>query len=180
MRNRLVILNKRLQVQIGHIIARLVVIAVIRHARLAAKQRLLFRRLNALGAREEPARGDAHVQEGSVIGAAAEFIGHIFEPGVVGEIILEELLRLRGAGGAREAEGGAVAVVDAVFVVGRGDHVEVEFQPDLGPFGVREGGDVECGAEEAEFFGGDPDEADGVVDAVFGELDGDFQDSDSA
>lgn len=180
MRNRLVILDERLQVQIGHIVARLVVIAVIRHARLTAKQRLFFRRLDALGAREEPAGRDPHVQERSIIGAAAEFIRHPFQSGVVGEIILEELLRLRGAGRAREAEGVAVAVVDAVFVVGRGDHVEVEFQPDLGPFGVREGGHVVGGAEEAEFLGGHPDEADGVVDAVFGELDGDFQDSDSA
>lgn len=43
-----------------------------------------------------------------------------------------------------------------------------------------EGGDVVGGAEEAEFFGRDPDEADGVVGAEVGELFGDLEEGDGA
>lgn len=180
MRNSLVILNERIHIQIPHVIASLVIIAVIRHASFTSKQRYFFRRLVALSTGEESPGWYTSVLERCIIGAAIEFIRHPLESSIVGEIILEQLLRLCGAGRTSYAESVTVTVIDAVFVVGRGNHIEVEIEPDLGLFSIRKGGHVVCGAEKAKFFSGNPDEADSVVDAVFGELDSDFKDSNGA
>ena len=172
MRNRLRILNKRVHIQIRYIVPRAMIILIIRNARLPTKQRHLLLSLDILCARKQPTSRDTRVQERTIVASAIERLGHILQARIVGEVILEQFLCLCGAGGTGEIEAGAVTVVDAVVVVGGGDHVEVEVEADLGLFGVREGGDVEGGAQETKFLGRDPDEADGVVDAVFGELDG--------
>ena len=90
------------------------------------------------------------------------------------------MLRFGGPRGARDVEGGAVAVVDAVDVVGRCDHVKVEVQPNFVELGGSEGGDVEGGAQQAEFLRGDPDEADRVINAKFGEFERDLEETDGA
>lgn len=180
MRNRLRILDERVHVQIGHIIPSSVVIHIVRHARLAAKQRLLLRRLDALGACEESPSCNPRICERGIVAPSVERVRHPLQAGVVGEVILEQLFRFGGAWGAGDVEGGAIAVVDAVLVVWGSDHVEVKIEPDLRLFGVGEGGNVEFGAKETEFLGGHPDKADGVIDAVFGELDGDFEQADAA
>ena len=179
MRNRLRILDKRVHVQIRYIVPRPMVILIIRNACLPAKQRHFLLCLDVLGAREQAASRNARVQERAIVTSPIERLGHILQARVVGEVILEQLLCLGGARGTGEVEAGAVAVVDAVVVIGGGNHVEVEVEADLGLLGVREGGDVEGGAEETEFLGCDPDEADGVVDAVFGKLDGYLEEADA-
>lgn len=179
MRNRLRILNERVHIQVRHIIPHGVIIHIERHARLPTKQRLLLGRLNVLGARKQAAGGNAHILERAIVTPPAELLGHPLQAGLIGEVILEELLRFGGARGAGEVEGRAVAVVNAVLVIGGGDHIKVELEADLGLFGVREGGDVEFGAEETKLLSGYPDEANGVVDAVFGELEGDFEETDA-
>ena len=101
-------------------VAGLVVVDVVRDARLAAEPRGLLLRLEGLGAGEEAARGDAVVDEGAVVGAAAELRGNVLGPlrlVVVLKVGLEDV----GASGAADVEGAAVAVVDAETVVGAGD-----------------------------------------------------------
>ena len=60
------------------------------------------------------------------------------------------------------------------------NHIKIQLQANLRFFVVRELGDVVSGAKQTEFLGGYPDEADGVVDAEFGELEGGFEEADGA
>lgn len=110
----------RLLVQIRDIVALLVVVDVVGDAGFPAKQLGLVGRLEDLGAREEPTGGDAVLDEGGVVGAAAERGG---DKGLaVGAVVGFKLLfDGGGAGGAGEVEGAAVAVVDAVDVIGTGN-----------------------------------------------------------
>ena len=143
MRNRLRILDERVKVQIRHVVPRPMIILIVRDARLPAKQGHLLRRLDTLGAREDAASRNARVQEWTIITSSIELLGHVLQARVIREVILEQFLCLGGAWGTGEVEAGAVAIVDAVLVIGGGNHVEVEIEADLGLFGVREGGDVE-------------------------------------
>lgn len=101
-------------------VANLVVVDVVRDTRLTAEQLNLLLRLEDLGASEETARGNAVLNEGGVVGAAAELGGD-----VAPALRLIELLKVGlddvGAGGAGDVEGGAVAVVDAELIVGTGN-----------------------------------------------------------
>ncbi|KAL8951319.1 MAG: hypothetical protein Q9183_007464, partial [Haloplaca sp. 2 TL-2023] len=180
MRNRLGILYKRIEIQIRHIIARLMIIPIIRDPSTATKQCHFLLGLDALGARKQASSRNTHILESGIITATVKRISHVVKSRIIGEIILEEFLRFRRPRCACDAEGRSIAIIDAVLVVRGGDHIEVEVEADLGSFGVGEGRDVKFGAEEAEFFGGDPDEADGVIDAVLCELDCDFQETDGA
>lgn len=107
-------------VEVGDVVAGLVVVDVVGDTRLAAEEDGLLGRLDLLGAGEETARGDAVLDEGGVVGAAGE-LGR--DGGLAGgaEEVLELLLDGLGAGGAGEVEGAAITVVDAVDVVGAGN-----------------------------------------------------------
>ena len=109
-----------LVVEVVDVVARQVVVLVVRLAGLAAEQLCLLLRLDNLGAGKETAGGDAVLDEGGVVGAAAELGG--YERGVVARVeLLKLLLNLGRAGGAGQVECAAVAVVDAVDVVGAGN-----------------------------------------------------------
>jgi hypothetical protein len=97
-----------------------VVVDVVRYPGLAAEQLGLFLGLGHLGAGEQAARRDAVLDEGRVVGAAAEgggYGGGVFALEEVFEVALEDV----GACWAGQVERLAVAVVDAVDVVGAGD-----------------------------------------------------------
>jgi hypothetical protein len=113
-----------LVVEVVDVVTGLVVVDVEGNAGLATKQGGFLLRLGHLGAGEEAARGDAVLDESGVVRAAAELGGH-----VVGAVALIEVLKLllngSGAGRASKVEGAAIAVVDAVNVVGAGDLFEL-------------------------------------------------------
>ena len=144
--------------QVVDVVALLVVVDIVRDAHLATEELSLGLGLETLGTGEETAGGDAVLDESGVVGSAAELGGNVADAVVVVEV-LEVLLDDVGAGGAGEVEGVAVAVVDAVDVVGAGDllmkfslgsfedcagrkeevgmthHVKVEIGPNLGELG---------------------------------------------
>lgn len=96
---------KRDQVEIGYVVAGAVVIDVVRNASLAAEELLLSIRLENFSAREEPARGNACVQKGAVVGAAVEIGGHERLLRLVFEVIFKQPFGLAGAWRAGNAEG---------------------------------------------------------------------------
>lgn len=120
--NRLAIKQERIIVQVLDIITNLMVVDIVGNTSFTAEELGFLLRLELLGAGEETTGGDAVFDEGGVVGAAAEFGGY-----VGGAFGLVELLEVGfedvGAGGAGEVEGVAVAIVDAVDVVGAGDLV---------------------------------------------------------
>lgn len=119
-RNRLGVEQIRLLVQVVDVISGLVVVDIICHARLAAKEDSLLRRLDLLSAGEQTARRDAVLDEAGVVGATAEF-GRDRPLTGGAEKVFKLLLDSTGAGGASEVEGTAIAVVDTIDVVGAGD-----------------------------------------------------------
>ena len=165
--------------EVSDVVARAMVVDVVRNTGLAAEELSLLLGLDDFSTGEEATRGNTEVEETSIITATAEIRWHRVKT-ILSEEVLEESLRLRAAGGAGHVEGAAVAVVDAQDVVGRGDHVEVEVQADLGGLFGGEVLGVVVGAEQAELLGGPEADADGVVDGVAGELFGDFEDADDA
>jgi len=74
---------------------------------------------------------------------------------------------------------GAVAITHCINVIGRGDHVEIEVGTDVRGLACGERLDIIRGAQWTFFLAAPPAEADRVVDAVFRELFGDFEDSDA-
>ena len=58
----------------------------------------------------------------------------------------EEVLDFRGACRPGHVEGGAVAIVDCINVIGRGDHVEIEVGADVGELAGGERLEIICGA----------------------------------
>lgn len=134
---------ERGQVEVGDVVAGAVVINVVRNAGLAAEELLLGFRLKDFSACEKPARGDARVQKGPVVGAAVEIGGHERLVRLVFEVIFKQSFGFTGAWRARNVEGRSVAVVDTVYVIWRSDHVEVEVQSDFVALGRGQGGDVE-------------------------------------
>lgn len=165
--------------EVSDVVARAMVVNVVRNTSLAAEELSLLLGLDDFSTGEETTRGNTEVEETSIITATAEVRGHRVKT-ILSEEVLEESLSLRAAGGAGLVESAAVAVVDAQDVVGRGDHVEVEVQADLGGLFGGEVLGVVVGAEQAELLGGPEADADGVVDGVAGELFGDFEDADDA
>ena len=110
----------RLVVQVVDVVADQVVVDVVGDAGLAAEHDGLLGRLDLLGAREDTARGDAVLDEGGVVGAAAELGGD--GVGVVGAVeVLKLLLDSTGARGTGQVESAAITVVDSVDVVGAGN-----------------------------------------------------------
>ena len=165
--------------KVSDIVAGLVVVDVIAHTSLAAEELSLFLSLDDLSTSEETTRSNTEVEETSIITAAAEISRDGVET-IGSEEVLEEHLSLAAAGGTGLVEGASIAVVDAQDVVGRGDHVEVEVQADLGGLFGGEVLGVVVRAEQAELLGGPEADADGVVNGVAGELFGDFEDADDA
>lgn len=187
-------------VEVVDVVTNLVVVDVVGDTGLAAEELGLLVGLETLGTGEETAGGDAVLDEGGVVGAAAELGGDVVDAVAVVEL-LEVLLNDVGAGGTGQVEGVAITVVDAEHVVGRGDletvsmdaakmwvqgewtyHVEVEVGTDLGELGVRavEGVDVEVRAQQTVLLGTPEGEADSVLDLEVGKAEGDVQDADDA
>ena len=102
------------------VVAGLVVVDVVRDAGSATNGGSLLLGLDALGTGEDTARGDAVLDEGGVVRAAAELGGNGGDLGLLEEL-LKVLLDHVGALGAGEVEGAAITVVDAVDVVGGGN-----------------------------------------------------------
>lgn len=99
------------------------VVGVVGLACRAAEQRRLFLRLPDLGSREQATRWNPVLDEGRVVRPPAELRWH--ERRVSRPVkLLEVPLQLGGPERARQVEGVAVAVVDAIDVVGAGDLVE--------------------------------------------------------
>ena len=165
--------------EVGDVVAREMVIDVVRDTSLAAEKLSLLLGLDDLSAGEETTRSNAEVEETSIVTAAAE-VGRNRIEAILGEEVLKEKLGLAAAGGASLVESAAVAIVDAQDVVGRGDHVEVEVQADLGGLFGREVLGVVVRTKQAELLGGPEADADGVVDGVAGELLSDLEDADDA
>ena len=106
--------------QVVDVVADLVVVDVVRHARLAAEEQRLLLCLELLGTGEDAARGDSVLDEGGVVGAAGPNFGYV--GGAVGLVEeLKLLLDFGGTGGPGEVEGAAIAIVDTVDVVRAGD-----------------------------------------------------------
>lgn len=165
--------------KVGDVVASLVVINVVRNTSLAAEELSLLLGLDNFSTSEETTRGNTEVEETSVVAAAAEVGGDRVKT-IVGEEVLEESLSLRATSGTGLVVSASIAVVDAQDVVGRGDHVEVEVQADLGGLFGGEVLGVVVRTEQAELLGGPEADADGVVDGIAGELFGDFEDTDDA
>lgn len=112
--------EESLLVEVVDIVANLVVVDIVSDTSLAAKLLGLLLGLELLGAGEETAGGNAVLDEGGVVGAAAELGGDVAET-----LGLEEALKvlLDGVGASRagEVEGTSITVVDAVDVVGAGN-----------------------------------------------------------
>ena len=92
------------------------IIRIISRACLTTKEVRFLRSLDLLCTGKEATGGDASVEKRAVIGAAVELGGDAAEAGV-SEEGLEEGFGFGRAGGTGGAEGGPVAVVDAVDVV---------------------------------------------------------------
>jgi hypothetical protein len=165
--------------KVGDVIACLVVVNVKGNTGLAAEELSLFSSLDDLSTSEKTTRGDAKVEETSVVATPGEVSGDRVET-VGREELLEEDLSLATASGTGLVESTSVTVVDAENVVGRGDHVEVEVQADLGGLFGGEVLGVVVRAEQTELLGGPEADADGVVDCVAGELLSNFEDTDDA
>lgn len=170
---------KSVPCEVGDIVARAMVVHVVRNTSLAAEELSLFLGLDDLSAGEETTRCNTKVEETSIITAAAEISRDGVET-IGSEEVLEEHLSLAAAGGTGLVEGASIAVVDAQDVVRRGDHVEVEVQADLGGLFCGEVLGVVVRAEQAELLGGPEADADGVVNGVAGELLSNLEDTDDA
>lgn len=106
-----------LLVEVGDVIAGEMVVDIVGNTDLAAEEDRLLRGLDLLSAGEETARGDAVLDKGGVVGAAAELGGD--GGGTVGaEEVLKLLLDGTGAGGSSQVEGVAITIIDTVDVVG--------------------------------------------------------------
>lgn len=165
--------------EVADVVTCFVIVHVIGDTSLATEELSLFCGLDNLSTSEKTTRGNAKVEEASVIATAAEVGGHRVET-VGSEELLEEDLSLGTAGGAALVESASVTIVDAENVVGRSDHVEVEVQTDLGGLFSGEVLGVVVGAEQTELFGGPEGDANGVVDCVAGELLSNLEDTDDA
>lgn len=163
--------------QVGDIVAGLVVVDIVADTSLAAEKFGFFLGLHDLGASEQTARGDTTVKETGVVAAAAEVGGDRVEA-VLSEKVLEESLRLCAASRAGLVESAAITVVDAENVVGRGDHVEVKVQADLGCLLLGEILCVIIAAEQAELLCSPEGDTDRVVDGIAGQLLGNLEDAD--
>ena len=163
--------------EVGHVVAGLVVAGVVGLTGGAAEDRGLLGGLDALGAGEQAAGGDADGDERAVVGAAAELRRRRGQVLAV-EVVDEQLLDLRRPGRAGGVGVGAVAVVDEADVVRRADHVEVQVRHDLRQGRVAEAVDVVLGAEQAGLLGAPEREADLLarLDAGLGHLLGDLED----
>jgi hypothetical protein len=118
--NRLGVEQEGVEGEVVDRVAGLVVVLVVSDAGLATEERGLLLSLEDLSAREETTRGDAVLDESGVVGAARE-LGRD-GGGVLGlEEVLEVLLDQVRADRAGQVEGIAIAVVDAVDVVGAGN-----------------------------------------------------------
>ena len=135
--------------------------------------------LDVVGAGVETAAWDADVKEGTVVGAAVELGCLPWGTILVGVEVLEQLLGLGATGCAGDVESRSIAVVDSVHEVGRGNHVEVEIETNLGVLLGAERSNVGFGSEKSFLFGRPPGETDGVLDGKGSELEGDFEDTDS-
>jgi hypothetical protein len=155
------------------------VVNVICDAGLTAEELSLFFGLDDLSTSEETTRGDTKVEETSVVATAAEVSGDRVKT-VGSEELLEEDLCLATASGTGLVESTSVTVVDAEDVVGRGNHVEVEVQADLGGLFGGEVLGVVVGAEQTELLSGPEADADGVVDCIAGKLFSNLEDTDDA
>jgi hypothetical protein len=112
--------EESLLVEVVDIIANLVVVDVVSDTSLTAELLGLLLGLELLGAGEETAGGNAVLDEGGVVGAAAEFRGDVAKT-----LGLEEALKVLldgvGSSGAGEVEGASVTVVDTVDIVRAGN-----------------------------------------------------------
>ena len=105
-----------LEVQVRKVITGLVIVHIIRHARLATEQGRFLLRLNTLGTSEQPTSSDSDVKESAIVAAPVKIRGREIQAASL-EPVLEEVLSFRTAGWAGDVEAGAVAVVDSVVVV---------------------------------------------------------------
>lgn len=113
-----------LPVEVGDVIASLMVVNIVGNTGLAAEELGLLLGLELLGTGEEAARGNTVLDEGSVIRSAAELRGDIgLAVGL--EELLKVLLKDVGASRASEVEGVSITVVDTIDVVGAGNLVLV-------------------------------------------------------
>lgn len=134
---------ERCQIEVGYVIPCAVVVDVVRNAGLAAEEFLLGFRLEDLGAREKPARRNSRVQKRPVVGAAVKIGGHERFVGLVFEVIFKQPFSLAGAWRAGNVEGRSIPVIDAINIIRRRNHVEVEIQSDFVELGRGQRGDVE-------------------------------------
>lgn len=148
------------------------VVHVIGDASSTTEHLRLFRSLDALSTSEDAAGGDADGDESIVIRSPVKLGGDMCLSAIL-VVFLEEFLDLSAAGGAGEVEGGSVAVVDHVGVVGRGGHVKVQVQADFVALFWGEAVDVVLGAEEAVLLCRPEEESHGVGDFEFCEGSGD-------
>lgn len=117
--------QESLGIEVGKVVANQVVVPVVGDAGLTTIEDRLLGCLEHLSTSEETAGWDTDVEERTIVGAAAE-LGALEGDVVAPEVVLESLLGLCGTGGTGQVEARSVAVIDAVEVVGGGDHVEVE------------------------------------------------------
>jgi hypothetical protein len=188
--------KESLLVEVVDGVAGLVVVDVVCDTSLATELLGLLCGLELLGTGEETTGGNTVLDEGSVVGAAAELRGNGCE--TLGlEEALEVLLDGVRAGGAGEVESITITVVDTVDVVRAGNlgyslvlassnikaestyHIEVEVGSDLGNLGVRavDALNVSIRSEKTKLLSTPETEADSVLDAVLGKSLGNVQDT---
>lgn len=117
--------EESLGVKVGKVVTDQVVIPVVGDAGLTTVKDSLLGCLEHLSASEETTGRDTDVEERTVVRSAAE-LGALEGNVVAAEVVFERLLGLCGTGGTGQVEARSVAVIDAVEVVGGGDHVEVK------------------------------------------------------
>lgn len=111
-------------VEVGNVIAGLVVVDVVGNTGLATEELSLLLGLELLSTGEETTRWNTVLDESGVIRSAAELRGDIgLAVGLVE--LLKVLLKDVGASRASEVEGVAITVVDTIDVVGAGNLVQV-------------------------------------------------------
>ena len=162
-------------VDVGQIVADLVVVLIVPFTSYSTKHLSLSLSLDTLGTSSDTTSRDTTADKTIVVTAAIKGDESVVETLLLVPVNVK-VAQLLGSLGV----GSIGSVVDLVSKVGTGHHVVVHEEADLLVLFLGKNGDVVVGSEETFLLGGPPGEADTVVDPVLGQLDSDLKHRDTA